>query len=487
MVQVSPATASFATVTGTATLTNAAANATFTNGTFIAKQYTILTATGGINGTFSGLNNVNLPPGFATALSYNGNNAFLDLTLAVAPTPTPLSNLNVNQQNVANALNNSLISAGQIPVVFGLALTPAGLTQISGETATGTQQTTFDAMNLFLDVLTDPFVAGRGDGRLTAGGATGYADEQSLGYAQKRKPNDALAAIYTKAPPAAIFRPSWSVWAAGFGGSQTTDGSTAIGSNSATSRIYGGAVGADYLFSPFTLAGFALAGGGTNFSVANGGTGRSDLFQAGAFVRHTVGPAYVLGALAYGWQDVTTNRTVFVAGIDQLQGRFRADAYSGRVEGGYRWASPWWGIGWTPYAAAQFTTFNVPAYAETVTSGANNFALSYASKSVTDTRTELGLRTDKSFALTNAVLTLRGRSAWAYDYNPSRSIAATFQSIPAASFVVNGAPHARNAALTTASAEVKWMNGWSAAATFEGEFSEVTRSYAGKGVVRYVW
>jgi hypothetical protein len=27
----------------------------------------------------------------------------------------------------------------------------------------------------------------------------------------------------------------------------------------------------------------------------------------------------------------------------------------------------------------------------------------------------------------------------------------------------------------------------SAAATFEGEFSDVTRSYAGKGVVRYMW
>ena len=44
-----------------------------------------------------------------------------------------------------------------------------------------------------------------------------------------------------------------------------------------------------------------------------------------------------------------------------------------------------------------------------------------------------------------------------------------------------------DSALTTASAEVKWINGWSAAATFEGEFSEVTRSYAGKGVVRYAW
>ncbi len=34
---------------------------------------------------------------------------------------------------------------------------------------------------------------------------------------------------------------------------------------------------------------------------------------------------------------------------------------------------------------------------------------------------------------------------------------------------------------------MKWMNGWSTAATFEGEFSDVTESYAGKGVVRYDW
>ena len=31
------------------------------------------------------------------------------------------------------------------------------------------------------------------------------------------------------------------------------------------------------------------------------------------------------------------------------------------------------------------------------------------------------------------------------------------------------------------------INGWSIAVTFEGEFSDVTRSYAGKGVVRYAW
>jgi uncharacterized protein with beta-barrel porin domain len=68
------------------------------------------------------------------------------------------------------------------------------------------------------------------------------------------------------------------------------------------------------------------------------------------------------------------------------------------------------GVGITPYAAAQFTTFDLPAYAEQVVSGANTFALGYASTSVTATRSELGLRADKSYAMQNAVLTLRGRA-----------------------------------------------------------------------------
>ena len=35
--------------------------------------------------------------------------------------------------------------------------------------------------------------------------------------------------------------------------------------------------------------------------------------------------------------------------------------------------------------------------------------------------------------------------------------------------------------------KMKWRNGFAVGATFEGEFSNVTRRYAGKGVVRYAW
>jgi uncharacterized protein with beta-barrel porin domain len=431
-------------------------------------------------------------------LSYDAHDVFLTVDAGSFVGLLPPSG-SVNQVNVAKAIDAAIAGGGIPPAGFAAlgSLPPAsflnGLTQLSGETATGTQQTTFDAMTQFMGLLTDPFIGSRGEGPTPALGATPYAEQgEASAYAangKKRSTRERDAyAMFTKTPLAQAYDPRWSVWASGFGGSQTTDGNATLGSNSATSRVFGMAAGADYRFSPYTIAGFALAGGGTNFGVANGGTGRSDLFQAGAFVRHTVGPAYISGALAYGWQNITTGRTVTVAGLDRLHAEFNANAFSGRIEGGYRFVTPWiGGVGITPYAAGQFTTFDLPAYAEQAIVGSNQFALAYGAKSVTDTRSELGIRTDKSWAMQSAILTLCGRLAWAHDFNPDRTIAATFQSLPGASFVVGGAAQAHESALTTASAEMKWMNGWSAAATFEGEFSDVTRSYAGKGVVRYTW
>ncbi|WP_271591925.1 autotransporter outer membrane beta-barrel domain-containing protein [Bradyrhizobium sp. CCBAU 65884] len=483
-VYANPTTSTFANVTGNAAIGGASVVATFAAGSYVAKQYTILTA-GSITGAFDPtISNHGLPAGFHTSLSYDATatHAYLNLTLDFVP---PSGNLNGNQQNVGNAIINYFNSNGTIPMVFG-SLTPAGLTQLSGEVGSAPQQATFNAMNQFMGVMTDPFIAGRGDPVGAGGTPNAYTDETALAYARKRKPNDALAAIYTKAPIAAAFEQRWSVWAAGFGGAQQTDGRTVVGSNTTTSNLYGTAVGADYRISRDTLVGFALAGGGTNFTVANAlGGGRADLFQAGAFFRHIIGPAYITGALAYGWQDITTDRTVTVAGVDRLRAEFNANTYSGRLEGGYRFVTQ--GVGLTPYAAAQFTTFDLPAYAEQVIVGSNQFALAYGAKSITDTRSELGLRTDKSFAQADGIVTLRGRLAWAHDFNPDRVIGATFQSLPGASFVVNGAAMAPDSALVTGSVEKKWLNGWSAAGTFEGEFSSVTRSYAGKGVVRYAW
>ncbi|MGO4717401.1 autotransporter domain-containing protein [Bradyrhizobium sp. 2TAF24] len=487
LVQMSATAASFANVTGTAALAGTA-QVSAASGSVKFGQSTILTSAG-LNGSqFSGLV---LPTGITGSLGYTPTAVTVNLTSSLGQ----ISGATANQRALGGVLDTAFNGSGGTGGGLGAIFTgnvQQNLTQASGENAAGVQQGSFNAMTQFTTSLLDPSGAGRGDTG-GGGGPFAYADDSDPGVsayaATARKRSGAERDAYglvTKAPPAPAYVPGWAVWAMGFGGTQTTQGDAVQGSSGTSSSLYGAAVGADYRIAPDTVAGFAVAGGGTAFTTNGGlGSGRSDLFQAGAFVRHTAGAAYLAGALAYGWQDVTTDRTVTIAGLDKLHASFSANTYSGRLEGGYRFVTPWMGI--TPYAAGQVTLLDLPAYAETALAGTNAFALGYAAKSVTDTRSELGLRADRSFAMTSGLLILRGRLAWAHDFDPSRAATATFQALPGAAFVVNGARQASDSALTTASAEVKWGNGWSMAATFEGEFSNVTSSYGGKGVVRYAW
>jgi outer membrane autotransporter protein len=213
-----------------------------------------------------------------------------------------------------------------------------------------------------------------------------------------------------------------------------------------------------------------MGGAEASFNTAGGlGGGNADLFHFGI----------------YGWQDVTTDRTVTIVGADHLRAGFHTNTFAARAEAGYRFATALMGV--TPYAAIQATMYHLPSYEEAAVSGSDQFALAFASQTSTDVRTELGLRTEKSFAVGDGMLTLRGRAAWVHDSDTSRTITPTFQSLPGSSFTVNGAEPSPDGALVSGGAEVKWRNGWSLAGEFEGEFSRTTESYAGKGIVRFAW
>lgn len=266
------------------------------------------------------------------------------------------------------------------------------------------------------------------------------------------------------------------------------NGNTSSGTSTTTSRVYGTVVGADYRVAPDTLVGFALGGAGYSFSLSDGlGSGKADLFQAGLYGRHSFGAAYVAATLIYGWQDVTTDRTVTVSGTDKLTANYKASTFAARGEAGWRFA-PWSAaVGVTPYAALQVTSFRLPGYSETATSGSNTFALSYNAQTTTNWRTELGAHLDRPFLTRDGLFTLRGRLAWAHDSNTDRPVTATFQTLPGSSFTTNGARPAANSALLSAGAKMDWLNGFSLAGSFEGEFSSTTRSYAGKATLRYDW
>jgi uncharacterized protein YhjY with autotransporter beta-barrel domain len=463
----------------------------------MTRNYTILSAAGGVNGTFNTLTTTNLPASFTASLSYTPTTAILNLTAALggggtggtgaggAPAPLPLS---INQRNVANALNNFFNAGNALPPafvnIFGLTGTNLAnaLTLLSGEAATGAQQGAFQLTNQFLGIMLDPFV----DGRTGLGGS----DIPALGFAPERKelPDDiALAyAKVLKAPPKPpIFEQRWGVWGAGYGGTNRTTGDPlVVGSHDLSARTAGGTAGLDYHLSRDTVVGFALAGGGTNWSLAQGiGGGKSDAFQAGLYAATRWGPAYLAAAFAYTNHWMSTDRFAFAG--DHLTASFNAQSLGGRVESGYRFATIYGGL--TPYAAIQAQNFRTPGYSETdLTNG--GFALAYNSRTATDTRSELGARYDNQMRLDPyRVLAFRARLAWAHDWISDPTLAAVFQTLPGASFIVNGATPAKNSALTSAGAELRLANGVSLLAKFDGEFASHSSTYAGTGIVRYTW
>ena len=408
-------------------------------------------------------------------------------TLSGFLSPTLPTGAAINPTNVAAGIDNALAGGATLPAGFAnlFTLTPAqladALNQLSGENNTQAQQGSFQLTNSFLSLLTDPFATNRG-----VGSAMGFAPERD-----SQLPTGLASAYakYTKAPPLVSYAPRWDVWGAAFGGSNTTSGdATVVGSHDTTSRVGGAAAGADYRISPDALVGFSLAGGATSWSLAGGfGGGRSDVFLAGLYGAKQFGAAYVTGAFSYSNYWMSTNRTVTVAGPDQLHADFNADNFGGRLEGGYHLPSRM-AVQWTPYAAIQLQSFRTPTYGEVATVGSPQFALTYNGRDATAIRGEFGGRADKTIAMENgSQLNLFGKLAYARDEISDPTLNVSFIGLPTASFAVNGATPARDLALTTAGAEWRFANNVSLMAKFDGEFGNRSQAYAGTARLRYTW
>ena len=474
-VQVNPATASLAQISGTALLAGTV-QANFALGSYVQKQYTILTAAGGLGGTsFAGLVNTGLPQGAADSLSYDANDVYLNLK----PGFLQFAGLTSSQQAVASALTSYFNSTGGIPLRF-FNTSAGGLAQLDGEAATGAEHAAFQLTTQFLNLILDPFL----DRRSGPGGS----GAQGLGFApdaQEALPPD-IALAYAgvlKAPSAARFAQRWTSWGAAYGGGSSISADSAATSSNVTARTYGIAAGMDYHVSPDTILGFALAGGGTNWGLSDGlGGGRSDAFQVGGYGITHAGPAYVAGAASFTNHWFSTTRAALG---DQLTGRFQGESYGVRLEGGYRFAVlPWLGV--TPYAAVQAQEFSTAGFSETDVTG-GGFGLSYASVWASDVRNELGVRLDDPTTFAGMPLILRGRVAYARDTVGNPALGAAFQTLPGASFIVNGAPIPKDSALTSVGAQLFITPQWSLLAKFDGEFALGAQSYASSGTLRYVW
>ena len=486
MVEVQGNTADRTNASGTATLAGTVGMVNL--GDIPTRSYTILSAAGGRIGTFDSVAAVNLPAFLTASLAYTPTDVQLTLTSGIGQ----IAGLTLNQSAVAAALDTSFnAGGGTLPGLLGLSAVqlPAAMDALSGEGVSATQETAFGAAGLFTSIMMDQGAFWRNGETVDVNGVA-FAGEP-LQYAPSKKSKTADHPAFKEMAPPPPYQPRWRAWLTGFDGTAKLDGEAGIGSATLSHNTGGLAAGLDYQFTPDLLAGFAIGGSSSNFSVRDRITsGHLEGAHFGGYAVKTWGALYTAGALSFG--TFRNSETRSIAGIGPTEtatGSFGSNLLSGRVEVGAKEVFGRFAV--TPFAAAQFAELWQNAFTETnpVPAGAAGpLGLSYGSISVSSLPTFLGAQFDTRFAFSNGMaLSPYARLSWVHEFFPTRSINPTFIALPGAAFTVDGPRATNDAARIDAGAKLAiGPNSW-LFASFDGEFSGRGQSYAGKGGVRIAW
>jgi autotransporter-associated beta strand protein len=444
-VEASPGAVDRTNVSGTATLAGTL-RASFARGTYSARTYTLLSATGGRTGTFGTFSTAGLPGGFQTNLSYTSTDVMLNLTAALGGGLA----LSSNQGNVANALNTSFNSGNSLSSglygLFSMSGPPLAnaLNSLSGEAQTGAQTAAFTFGNQFLNTVLGS----------TGSGGLGGSLQQAVQYAS-------LDANEAGPEPRRLRG-----WLAGFGGYGWLDG--ASGSSSVQTTTQGLAMGADWTFDGGTL-GVAVASGSSNWFLASGlGSGLGNVLQIGLYGRTGAGPLYAAVAGGWGVHGVSTNRSVGFLG-DFMSANYTVNTWSGRAEAGYRIALGDHRL--TPFVAVQGQAANLPGFCETSRTG-SGAALCFNANTATSLRSELGIEGDANLGtVLGSKARLQARLAWAHEYETTGTATAWFQSLPGSSFSVSGTPLPANVGLVRVLSDFELDQIWSLRLQGDAEFA----------------
>jgi len=488
VVSVFGSTASTISVTGAATLAGTVV-ATASALPAAGSEFVILSASQGISGTFALATVGNFGP-LAAKLTYDANDVFLDFSL-IQLTPILPSDATQNERHVAQGIDAAIAAGAPLPPAFGdlFAASPASLAsdanQLSGEIAADAPHLASAALNPFLNVLLDE--PGQLDTEL--GGRTSivrsFGPELALNVTDGRT-SDVAASVVRRAARSA--RDTVNIWFSGFGERSDSNGDATVGSHSFNMNAYGAAIGIDLLPARDFAFGGALAAEHINFAVASLlGAGSSDAVEGGLYATKRIGAAaYVSAAGAYGLQNVRSRRTLTVSGTDILAAKYNAQNYAGRFEGGYRFGLGDGGL--TPYLAVQAVSFHQPRYRESPILGSPTFAETFAARTSTDFRAEIGTGWDMMYSYSrNAELHLHGRLAWAHDAASSPTAHAAFETLPGSDFTTVGARTAPDSGLLGFAAELRGHNGLSLAIKFDGEVSPHGQTYFGAANFEYAW
>jgi outer membrane autotransporter protein len=456
--------------TGTATLTGGTVEVLAAAGNYgPATTYTILTATGGVTGTFA---NATSNLAFLTpTLTYDPNDVFLTLTRNTTPFSSAAQTS--NQRRTAAALD----ALGTGPAFDAVALgseeqARRAFDLLSGEIhATGASAMLEESRYLREAVvrrLRQTFSP-------SATPLAALAPRQTLSmYASAGSTAHELATAGEAAPGRG--GPVLTAWGEGVGSWGRTEGD---GNAARLDRSTGGVLlGADGTVDDRWRLG--LAGGYTRSSLDVDGRRSSasiDSYHLSAYGGAQLAAVAVRLGAAYAWHNVETSRAIdFGSFSDRTKARY--DARAAQVFGEVGYGIALRRVAIEPFAGFSYVNLDTDRFSEK--GGAA--ALTGFGGSQDVTFSTLGVRSAARFALTDRImLTARGALGWRHafgDVTPATLLAFRAGGTP---FTIAGVPIARNSLVAEAGLELALSGKVSVGLGYDGQVADNAKDHAVQG------
>jgi outer membrane autotransporter protein len=458
--EVNTATSDLLKISGTATIqSGASANVLVAPGFYTpGMRYTILTATGGVSGTYATLTDD--APFVDFQLAYDADNVYLDVSLSSLPFQQLAQTQ--NQKAAAGALE--LLGPGN--QIFDAVLmldTPNALRAfdlLSGEIHASVKGTLLEESRFIREAVTGRLRQFAGSpaslfvpriATLKFGGNDVDAnalvfDETALAYGDRkgrRINNNIDRALAPGATPAAPER-EFAAWGQTFGNWGHTSGD---GNAAALNRTTGGFFsGLDATFGNrwSHMWRFGLAGGYQRTSVDVGdrnSSGHIDTYHLAAYAGTQQGPIGVRLGSAYAWHDIATSRTIIFPGFSDAAGASYS-ARTAQVFGEIGYGLTYRRLALEPFAGLAYVNVRTGSFTET----GNAAALIGFGSNADTTFSTIGLRAAAHLPWPGmSDLVARTSLGWRHAFGTVTPTAELSFASGTTSFVVAGVPIAKDA------------------------------------------
>lgn len=383
-------------------------------------SYTILSATGGVSGTFTGGVTSNLAF-LDPSLSYDANNVYLRMTrnnMSFDAIGLTRNQIATGEGTESLALGNPVYDA-----VLALSADQAryAFDQLSGEIHASAATTLVEDSRFVRNAMNDRLRVGAGE-------------------------------------PGA--------WGQAFGSWGHTGGN---GNAAKTERSTGGFLfGADTpAFDTWRFG--AVAGySRTNFDVNDRhSSGASDNYHVGLYGGSAWGALGFRSGLAYTWHDIDTTRNVTFPGFsDRLSSDYNAGTFQAFSELSY--GVEVGGARFEPFANLAYVNFD----ANGVRENGGAAALNGSGASMDTTFTTLGLRPSASFKLGETAVTARGLLGWRHAFGDTVPTETMSYASGSSAFTIGGVPVARNAAVIEAGLDFTLLPTATLSVSYNGQFAK---------------